>query len=334
MNVLISGIGGLLGSRLAQWILETQPGVTVHGIDDFSCGYPENVPAGAHCYRHTLGGPHERCLSLFRTLRPTLVFHFAAYAAEGLSPFIRRYNYRNNLVATAELLSAAIEYPVERFVFTSSMAVYGRQLPPFSEDMLPAPIDPYGVAKAAAEADVRIAGDQHALSWTIIRPHNVYGVHQDLWTPYRNVLGIWMARHLRGLPLRIYGDGHQQRAFSWVDDCLPCLWRAATERQTLRQIINLGGTRPVSIYEAAQTLVDVMAGGTIEFHEPRHEVARAWCTWQKSIDLLGYADQTSLRDGLATMWAWAQRVYSRAPVRPPMDYEISRGLYSYWRTPT
>lgn len=335
MRVLITGIAGFTGSRLAEWILAHVPGCEVWGVDDLSCGYAENVPAGVDWTCLQLGAGDPKVAMLFA--QPIdYVFHLAAYAAEGLSPFIRSYNYRNNLLATAELVTAAIEAgTVRRFVFTSSMAVYGRQEPPFDESLPTAPIDPYGVAKAACERDLWIAGQQHGLDWCVIRPHNLYGPGQSIWQKYRNVLGIWMARHLAGEPLLIYGDGRQMRAFSFIDDCLPCLWRAAVESQASKQIINLGGTRPVSINEAAYTLASVLGGAEIRHVEPRHEVKEAWCTWQRSIDLLGYRDSMPMVDGLATMWERARREWELYPERRTqsdgIEIELRRGLYSFWR---
>src|SRR5690242_12235985 len=103
MKVLITGVGGLLGSRLADWIIRNNCDVQVIGIDDFSCGYRENVPGDVLLFHDTLGTGGELLDSLCKNFRPEIVYHFAAYAAEGLSPFIRNYNYRNNLLATAEV---------------------------------------------------------------------------------------------------------------------------------------------------------------------------------------------------------------------------------------
>jgi UDP-glucose 4-epimerase len=337
---LITGIAGLIGSRFAAWLKKNVRDVEIIGIDDLSCGYRENIPQGIQTYRITLGTGDWKLARIFDTMSPDYVFHFAAYAAEGLSPFIRCYNYRSNLLATAELINQAIESgTVKRFVFTSSMAVYGANTPPFHETMETGPIDPYGVAKAAAERDLQIAGEQHGLDWTILRPHNVYGPGQSLWQDYRNVLGIWMARHLDGQPLRIYGDGSQQRAFSFISDCLPAIWQAATKPQASKQIINLGGTKPVSIAEAAELCREVMGGGELVHVEPRHEVSQAWCTWRKSVDLLGYSDETPLREGLREMWTWARWAWDEFPDRrgtsSSIRLEIERGLYSFWqRKPT
>lgn len=310
------------------------------GIDDLSCGYAENVPAGATFYEFSLGrGDHFSEANLNYIFKKyggfDYIYHFAAYAAEGLSPFIRTYNYRNNLVATAELVNMAIKHPPKRFVFTSSMAVYGDGIAPFDESYACYPIDPYGVAKLAAEQDIRIAGEQHGLEWTIIRPHNVYGPGQSIWQKYRNVLGIWMQRLLTDQPLLVYGNGEQRRAFSFIDDCLGPLFVAATSDKTRSQIINLGGTEATRIVDAARVLVEIAGRGSIKYREARHEVNQAWTTWQKSVELLGYEDKTSLRDGVAKMWEWAQAAWKKYPLRRDTHrvarLEVERGLYSYWR---
>jgi UDP-glucose 4-epimerase len=301
----------------------------VVGVDDLSCGLASNVPDGLSAFHLATIGEGAFGAIVARE-RPNRIFHFAAYAAEGLSPFIRMYNYRNNLLATAEVVNACLNHDVGKLVFTSSMATYGRGEPPFAETDRLNPIDPYGIAKAAAEADIRVAGEQHGLDWTIIRPHNVYGPGQAYCQQYRNVLAIWMCRYMRGLPLRVYGNGMQKRAFSYIDDCLPCFWQAATVPEASHEIINLGGIIPCTILEAAETLQLILPGSEIEFCEPRHEVHFAWSTWQKSIDLLGYDYRTTLAEGLTKMWGWMrEQPADQAP--PDMQIEVERGIYSFWK---
>ena len=175
MKVLITGVAGLLGSRLADWLIETHPLVEVVGIDDLSGGYKENVNKKVEFWQMNLvTHPIENC---FEVHKFDYVFHFAAYAAEGLSPLIRQYNYENNLVATARIINQCIKHNVKRLVFTSTLAVYGYgDGGVFDEQQTPKPIDPYGVAKYACAMDIQIAGEQHGLDWCIIRPHNVYGI--------------------------------------------------------------------------------------------------------------------------------------------------------------
>jgi UDP-glucose 4-epimerase len=331
MKVLITGVAGLLGSRLADWIIYNKPGTEVIGIDDFSGGYESNIHPNVTFYKMDLG--KESVDAIFERHQPDIVYHFAAYAAEALSPFIRQFNYTNNLVSTAGIINACIKYSVKRLVFTSSMAVYGDNIPPFDETMPRSPVDPYGVAKMGCEIDIQIAGEQHGLDWCIIRPHNVYGAKQNIWDSYRNVLGIWMYKHLTGQPLTIFGDGTQMRAFSDMTDCLQPLWNAGTSFVASKEIINLGGIHETSINEAAETLIKVMGGGEIVYLPPRHEVKYAYPTWQKSVDLLGFEHRTSLFDGLTKMWNWVKLQPSR-PRQVWGTYELEKGIYPYWQKET
>lgn len=259
MNIVITGIAGLLGSRLADWLLENIE-CNIIGIDDLSGGYIENVDSRIKFYQINLSSD-DKLKNIFEKHKPTYVFHFAAYAAEGLSPFIRQFNYENNLIATTRLINESIKHNVKRFVFTSTMAVYGVNQTPFIEKYQPAPIDPYGIAKYACEMDLHIAGEQHGLDWCIFRPHNVYGAKQNIWDKYRNVLGIWMYQHMNNMPLTIYGDGNQTRAFSYIDDCVSYFWKGAIDPQASKQIFNIGSDDHCTINEACNTLIEVMGGG-------------------------------------------------------------------------
>lgn len=330
-TILITGVAGLLGSRLADWIIENHPEYEIHGIDDLSGGYHENINPKVHFNKLDLSKSNAALEAVFDRVRPTYVFHFAAYAAEGLSPFIRTYNYDNNLRSTAAIVNECIRYDVRRLVFTSTMAVYGHGGGGiFHEDMRRAPIDPYGVAKAACEQDIEIANEQHGLDYCIIRPHNVYGAKQNIWDKYRNVLGIWMYYHLDGQPMTIFGDGTQKRAFSYIDDSLEPLWNSAIRPEASKQIINLGGIQESSINEAADILAEVVGGAEKVHLEKRHEVHYAIPTYQKSIDILSFEHKTDLKEGLTKMWEWAQQQPKRE--RFVWDqYELEKGIYSFWK---
>ena len=319
----------MLGSRLADWIIENHPEVQIVGIDDLSGGYRSNVNSKVNFWQMNLvNHPIENC---FEDHKFDYVFHFAAYAAEGLSPFIRKYNYENNLISTTRIVNNCIKYGVKRLVFTSSMAIYGRGNGNiFDENQVPSPIDPYGIAKYACEMDIKVAGEQHGLDWCIIRPHNVYGVKQNIWDKYRNVLGIWMYQYLEGESMTIFGDGQQTRAFSFIDDSLKPLWNAATKPEASKQIINLGGIKEYSILEANEILRKIIGGGEVNFVEQRHEVKHAVSTYQKSIDILEFEHKTDLEEGLTQMWDWAQKQSKRKRF-VWKQYELDKGLYKFWQ---
>jgi UDP-glucose 4-epimerase len=178
--------------------------------------------------------------------------------------------------------------------------------------------------------DIQIAGEQHGLDWCIIRPHNVYGIKQNIWDKYRNVLGIWMFQHMNGEPMSIFGDGSQTRAFSYIDDSLVPLWRAAIEPKASKEIINLGGIEEYSINEANKILCDIIGSNNVVYKEARHEVKHSIPTYQKSIDILGFEHKTSLREGLTNMWEWAQQQPKRDRFVWP-SYELEKGIYSFWK---
>ena len=330
MKILITGVAGLLGSRLSDYIVENHPDVQIVGVDDMSGGYKENVNSKVELWEMNLvNGNIDEC---FERHQFDYVYHFAAYAAEGLSPFIRTYNYQNNLVATSRIITQCIKHDVKRLVFTSTLAVYGHGYGGiFDESQIPKPIDPYGVAKYGCEMDIQIAGEQHGLDWCIIRPHNVYGIKQNIWDKYRNVLGIWMYQHLNGQPMTIFGDGTQTRAFSFIDDSLEPLWKASFKPEASKQIINLGGIEEVSINEASKILREVIGKGEILYLEGRHEVKHSIPTFQKSIDILDFNYKTSMKDGLTIMWDWAKKQPMRERFIWPF-YELDKGIYSFWKT--
>ena len=329
MKILITGVAGLLGSRLADWIIENHPEYEVIGVDDLSGGYINNVNPKVEFWQMNL--VDNSIEDIFKTHKIDYVFHFAAYAAEGLSPFIRCYNYDNNLKSTAHIVNECIKHDVKRLVFTSTLAVYGYGYGGvFDENHIPKPIDPYGVAKYACEMDIQIAGEQHGLDWCIIRPHNVYGINQNIWDKYRNVLGIWMYQHLSDEHMTIFGDGTQTRAFSFIDDSLEPLWNAAVLPQASKEIVNLGGIKEWTINDACNILKKIIGGGKITYLEGRHEVKHSIPTYQKSIDLLGFKHKTDLEEGLTKMWEWAQKQPKRDRFVWPL-YELDKGIYSYWK---
>ena len=301
-------------------------------VDDLSGGYVENIPKKVKFYKFDLK-ELDRVNNLFDRHKPDIVYHFAAYAAEGLSPFIRKFNYENNLIASTNLITCSIKYNVDRFIFASSMSVYGNKYePPFHEDLQQCPIDPYGVAKFGVEQDLKIALDQHGLKYTIIRPHNFYGQNQNIWDKYRNVLGIWMYQIMNNMPPTIFGDGNQTRSFSYVDDSILPFWNASQRDDCIGEIINLGGIKEYSINEACAMLLKVTGTdlGPV-YLEARYETKHAYATWDKSVELLDFKHEIDLEEGLTKMWAWAQA----QPMRKRFfwgEYELDKGIYEYWRT--
>ena len=330
-KILITGVAGLLGSRLADWILKNTE-YKVIGIDDLSGGYKEHIPKGVNFHQFDLKNL-DKVSKLMESHNIEIVYHFAAYAAEGLSPFIRKYNYENNLIASANLITCSIKHNIKRFIFASSMSVYGNKYkPPFHEDLQQCPIDPYAVAKYGVEMDLKIAYEQHGLKYTIIRPHNFYGQNQNIWDKYRNVLGIWMYQIINNQQPTIFGDGEQVRAFSYVDDSIIPFWNASQRDECIDEIINLGGIKEYTINEACKILIKV-TGTNLKpkYLEGRHEAKHAWSTWEKSINLLDFKHEIDLEEGLTKMWEWAITQPNRKRFFWE-NYELDKGIYEFWKT--
>ena len=328
MRALVTGGAGFIGSHLARHLLDL--GAEVMVLDNLSGGFRDNVPEGARFVRDNVCYP-EVVKRIFDNWQPTHVYHLAAYAAEGLSHWIRRQNYEINLIGSANLINEAVRCGVERFVFTSSMSVYGSQLPPFDEGMPRQPEDPYAVAKAAVEQDLEAAHALWGLPYTIVRPHNVYGPGQNLGDPYRNVVGIFMRQALQGESLTVFGDGSQVRSFSYVGDIVPALADCGWEPKAARRIVNLGSEQPVTVLELAEKVRQVLGEPTspILLLPRRYEVAEAYSSHNVARDLFGHQPNTPLNEGLALMAAWAREAGVRWSRWEP-EAELTKGMPPSW----
>jgi len=331
-KVLITGIAGLLGSHFSRYLLEL--GYDVYGIDNLSGGYidfiDERIIKQKKIEIIDLND-QERLQSFFENVKPDYVYHFAAYAAEGLSPFIRNFNYNNNLICTTNIVNNCIKYSVKKLIFTSSMSVYGDQIPPFIESQVPNPIDPYAISKFSAEMDIRQAYEQFQLNYTIIRPHNVIGIYQNIWDKYRNVIGIWIRKCLESQDITVFGDGLQKRAFSDIKFYLEPFRKVMYTNNG--EIFNIGADNEIEILEAAKIVQKISRKHGFDpkiIHlEERHEVKFAYCDHSKAKKLLDFIDDTNLENTIDEMFIWANKQPKREVKK--MNYEIEKNIYSFWK---
>lgn len=327
-KVFISGIAGFLGSHLADRFCDL--GWRVCGIDNLSGGSERYVPAGADflvadccdrgSYAHLLSGAG-------------LVYHCACTAYDGLSIFSPSYVFRNTAQATVDLATASISAGAGRFVHCSSMARYGALTPPFTEDMEPEPVTPYGLAKRASELMVENLFSRHGGEYAIAVPHSIIGPRQRYSDPYRNVAAIMINRMLKGKQPIIYGDGTQLRGFSFVSDVVACLERMGVEPAAEGQVINVGpDEETTSVLQLAEEIADIMSFRLDPIFVPARpmEVKHATCSADKARKLLGYQTSTSLRDGLTQMVEWTA---AAEPMEFSYDIEIeipSAGTPQTW----
>ncbi len=328
-TVLVTGGAGFIGSHVVDELIKLKNEVIV--LDDLSGGFEENVHKSAKLIKGSITDL-ELIESLFVEYKFEYVFHLAAYAAEGLSHFIKRFNYENNLIGSVNLINASVNYNVKCFVFTSSIAVYGAGQLPMTEDMIPTPEDSYGIAKYAVEQELKVSNEMFGLNYIIFRPHNVYGERQNIGDKYRNVVGIFMNQIMKGEPLSVFGDGEQSRAFTYIKDISSVIANSILIKDAHNKIFNVGTDTPVSVNDLAEEVCKLfnVEKKTIHFEE-RKEVKHAFSDHSKLGRCFDYQVRYSLSEGLDKMAKWVKKV----GVRQSNDFkniEIEKNLPEGWLT--
>jgi UDP-glucose 4-epimerase len=326
--VLVTGGAGFLGSHVAENLVRA--GFDVLVVDDLSGGFKENVPSAARFFQASILDA-DFLDSLFSEHSIRFVYHLAAYAAEGLSHFIKRFNYQNNLVGSVNLVNNCINHSVECMVFTSSIAVYGSGQLPMTEDMIPRPEDSYGIAKWAVEQELQISRRMFGMNSIVFRPHNVYGERQNIGDAYRNVVGIFMNQILQGKPMTIYGDGAQSRAFTYVGDVAPVIAGAPLHKEAHGETFNLGSDTPYDVNQLAEKVAEAMGVPPDVRHLPaRKEVMHAYSKHEKARRFFNCPPETPLDTGLRNMADWVKKT----GVRKSAEFsriEIEKELPQVWK---
>lgn len=327
-KALVTGGAGFIGSHLVDYLIDNL-GMDVVVLDDLSGGYLDNVNQKATFIEGSIVDS-KLIKELFTTHKFDYVYHLAAYAAEGLSHFIRKFNYENNLVGSVNLINESVNHGVKSFVFTSSIAVYGAGQCPLKEDATPTPEDPYGIAKYAVEMDLKASHEMFGMNFVIFRPHNVYGERQNLGDKYRNVLGIFMNKIMQGEDLVIFGDGEQVRAFTYVQDIIPGIAKSALLPAAQNRVFNVGTDDHHTVNALAKMVLKTMDGKVdIKHVEARNEVKVAYSDHQNFNKVFPDIEYTSLGDGVRIMVEWAKS----AGYRKSKDFgniEVLKNLPPSW----
>lgn len=307
MRILVTGGAGFIGSHLVDRLDLENHEITV--IDDLSGGNLSNANPFANYYQIDCRNEAE-VDEVFKKVKPEIVYHLAANAAEAKSAFSPIDITSRNYSAFINTLTPFIKYGGKRFIFTSSIAVYGAGQTPFKETDEPKPEDLYGITKLAAEQTLKIMADVHGFEYVIARPHNVYGPRQNMTDPYRNVVTIWMNAVLRGEPYYIYGDGSMKRCFSYIDDVIEALYKCGFD-DVKNKTFNIGSDNPYTLEELAQSI----QGGKPNYLPKRtHEVQEAISDHTECKKYLGY-NETFLKDGIEKTWEWCIQQGPQEPVK-------------------
>lgn len=327
-TMLITGGAGFIGSHVAEETISQGHDIVV--LDDLSGGFPDNVPTRATFVEGSILD-QPLLTSLFTRWHFDVVFHFAAYAAESLSHFIKRFNYENNLIGSVNLINCAVNFSVNRLVFTSSIAVYGKAQVPMDEDTTPLPEDPYGIAKLAVERELEVSHRLFGLDYVVFRPHNVFGERQNIGDRYRNVVGIFMNQLMQDQPMTIFGDGEQKRAFTYVGDVAPVIAQAGTDPVFRNNVFNIGADHAITLNELARDVAKAVDRPyQVRYLPARDEVKVAYCSHDKLTRLVNPKANTPMSEGLHRMAQWALAAGPRKS-RPFDRIEIDRNMPPSWR---
>ena len=315
-KVLITGVAGFLGSHLAEKLHQLK--YKVIGVDNMSSGYEDNISKDIEFHK-TDCCDFEKMSKIMKDV--DVIYHCAAAAYEGLSVFSPQEITKNNLQASVAVFSAGISNNVKRIVFCSSMARYGSQKTPFTEDMDTAPIDPYGISKVAAEKILISLCNLNKIEWVIAVPHNIIGPRQKYDDPFRNVVSIMLNRIMQNKSPIIYGDGNQKRCFSYIDDCLSCLIPMIDDPKLNKQIINIGPDEEFVTINKVFEICSNITGSNLDpiYKKDRPlEVKHATCSAEKARKLLNYRTQTNLIEGIEKTYEYIKKRGIR-----PFDYHIN-----------
>ena len=318
-TIFVTGVAGFLGSYIADEMLSK--GHKVIGCDNLTGGYLDNVSPKVEFYQYDCNFLN----SMVKITRNVdVIYHCAATAYEGLSVFSPYFITKNVYQITASLMSAALQNRVKRFVFTSSMARYGANKVPFTEDMEPRPQDPYAIGKYASEILIKNLAQTHGIEYVIAVPHNIIGPRQKYDDPYRNVASIMINLMLQGRQPIIYGNGEQKRCFSFVQDCIQCLEKLAFQKNVAGEVINIGPDEEfITINQLAQAIADLLDFKLKPkyFPDRPQEVKLATCSAEKARKMLGYKTEYTLKKGLQEMIDYIKKRGVK-PFKYHIDLEI------------
>lgn len=295
MRIYVTGMAGFLGSWIAE---ELRYDHYVAGCDNFAAGEARNIPVGLVCrdvdclYRHVIVKELEGF---------DVVYHCAAHPHEGLSVFSPYTICRSIYEASVSVFSAAIAAGVRRIVYCSSMSRYGDGVPPFSETQKTMPVDPYAIAKVAAEQTLVALCKTHGVEYVIAVPHNIVGPRQKYDDPFRNVAAIMANRLLQDMDPIVYGDGQQTRCFSDVRDVVEVMAQLATDPRAAGEVFNVGPDEETISIEDLGKRLSAIVGTTwhpIRLPDRPCEVKHASCSSDKIREWYGYKTKYTLQQSL------------------------------------
>jgi len=298
MRALVTGGAGFIGSHIAE-ALVNDLGAEVIVYDNLSVGSRNNVPAGCTL---VVGDIRDKSALTEAMKGIDVVFHNAAFVSIRGSFERIRDDIETNCLGTVNVLEVAREMRVQKVVFASSMAVYGKphRIPVVESDILQ-PVSPYGLSKTRGEMYCKWLSNAFAVNIVVLRYFNTYGARQ---TPsaYVGVLTTFINQALDGSPLTVFGDGSQTRDFVWVKDVARANVLAATKDVT--GIFNVASGTETSINQLADMVIRHLGGRKEYLKSPPGEIDRIRADVSRSQEVLGFRAQGSIQKVLPSVIEW------------------------------
>ncbi|WP_353948820.1 NAD-dependent epimerase/dehydratase family protein [Sporolactobacillus sp. Y61] len=314
MNILVTGAAGFIGSHLCEKLVENEQ-VHVTGVDTFIGPTPpslkkanltrlENHPRFTLLHENLLTADLERLLD-----HVDIVYHLAGMPGvrsswgKDFDPYVT-----NNIQVTQRLLEAAKNQPLQKFIYASTSSVYGDKQGKVAEDTSLTPLSPYGLTKLAGEHLCYVYRKSFAVPVITVRFFTVYGPRQRPDMAFHR----FIRQILTDDTITLYGDGHQSRDFTYIDDCIAGLSAMVDKDGLIGKTINIGGKERATINETL-AIIEQLTGkkAAIEYlpalrGEPKH----TWADISNAQTLLDYDPRVALREGLACEIAYIRSAYA------------------------
>jgi nucleoside-diphosphate-sugar epimerase len=306
---LVTGGAGFIGSHIAGALAES--GAKVRVIDNLSTGYERNIEAirsDVDFVRADVGDEH----ALRKALTDVeVVFHEAAIPSVPRSIEQPTETHKASVDATFKLLLAARDHKVRRVVYAASSSAYGNQPDlPKQEDMRPAPLSPYAVAKLVGEYYCQVFTRVYGLETVSLRYFNVFGPRQDPTSQYSGVISRFMSALMTGEQPVIYGDGEHSRDFTYISNVIDANLRAAESVTAVGEVINIANGHRTTLNELLETMKAVTGQShvTARYEPPRAgDVRDSLADLTRARSLLEYEPRVSLDEGLRITFDWWQK---------------------------
>jgi UDP-glucose 4-epimerase len=306
-KVLITGGAGFIGSQLTRQLCEQGASITV--VDNLINGRRENLaglpPDQVHLVVADIRD-YNRMVELMKGI--DIVYHLACLCLRH-SIHSPKENHEVNATGTLNLVVAAKEAGVGRFVFTSTGEVYGLPLwAPITEEHPNQPTNVYGAAKLAAESYARVYYSCYGLPTVVVRLFNTYGPRCHHEGDCGEVIPKFLLRTMARRPMVIFGDGSQTRDFTFVSDTARGILSAGVIDEAVGQTINIGNGRATSIIDLAHEVAKVVELPEIPvIHDnprPADVLGVFYANNSKAKQLLGFEPKVTLHEGLTKLRDW------------------------------